>query len=409
MSALRLRAAWLCCCSWLPAVLGLVRDLDLAALQPQSRLERVEGAVVRSVLTAAEDIVASLDARRGKIFFLFLANDAVHTEDVWLRFFEGAQLGHDFEVLLHCSDLEGCQQNVQNKTVFRTIPTVASQWCEDLVSPMDALLTAAVALSSEDDADKFVFVSDSTVPVKSFRHIRQRLIVDEKKLSNFCIDEPQFWALDYESEGMSYVVKHHQWMTLSRAHAERLVTQRAVDRQLLGDLVASQHLGLPWVGVALRRLTDAAGPFKSHVNGCLDEYLYFKLLFGSWPNKTQTELPLEGVSGPPLLLEADGLQGRCDTFACFGHEPGNFSSLLADLRNAADTVVEEAPKGLIFGRSLHPIRFQQLSPSSMRALRTSPFLFARKVDNRTTFAGGGSLVEAFVEHIFAADSEDKVG
>merc|ERR1719163_1679541 len=136
---------------------------------------------------------------------------------------------------------------------------------------MDALLEAALALSGGDRADKFVFVSDTAVPVKAFDAVWQRLVMDDDPgESNFCVYPdsevdsvvmgPTVWPLVKSSDGgVKKAVYHHQWMVLCRAHASDIVARKGYD---------GWH-------------EDAYFELQPDDNmGCLDEYAYFKRLFG---------------------------------------------------------------------------------------------------------------------------------
>merc|ERR1719262_409136 len=89
---------------------------------------------------------------------------------------------------------------------------------------MAKLLQTAVS-ESQSPNDKFVFLSETTLPVKPFAFIYQSLTVDQN--SDFCIATTDQWArLASKNIGESAVlVKHSQWTVLSRYHAE-LVVQR---------------------------------------------------------------------------------------------------------------------------------------------------------------------------------------
>lgn len=340
-----------------------------------------------------------------KLFFLFLASDDVPTEDVWKRFFDKATAGEDYEALLHCVDSDACNRTIRHKSLFRKVRTVPSRWCDDVVSPMDELLSAAVGTDGGHDHDKFIFVSDTTVPVKPFEDVAKYLRADGSR-SNFCIKGTQdwSWARGRRKVGSSMAVKHHQWMVLSRPHALQLVAKRHSDRDLVRNLVPMRFLSTTWLAPLLHFVTSPLPRPLPFVEGCLDEYLYFGQIF-DFPvyKKNSASLRLPGLSGnePLRLMPESSAQGRCDTFAAMGEEGGNFSSLLKALRDDDPETLSEESR--FMGVQLrHPLRFARLSNTSLRALRDSPFLFARKVDRNTIFRGHMSIEEAFDKLIFSS-------
>merc|ERR1719387_663831 len=96
--------------------------------------------------------------------------DKVSNLDVWRSFFASAPW-EQYRAYVHCK-LPSCVNQVSG-TPLVVVPTVPSYYCTDLVSPMNQLVK--VALSDGDglpnEADKFAFVSDSTLPAKPFAYI----------------------------------------------------------------------------------------------------------------------------------------------------------------------------------------------------------------------------------------------
>merc|ERR1719436_1949669 len=161
--------------------------------------------------------------------------------------------------------------------------------------------------------------------------------------------------------------------------------------------------------------------------GCLDEYLYFALIFGFPPmpqrvrsllqlqavanasedgthparqssKESATKVTIPGLKGGQLTLhgqETSEFQGDCQTFDYFGY--GERFQKLANLMEA-DGVTDLL---LLQKGKLHPVHFETLTPASLKILRASDFLFARKVDNHTRFVGEGGmrLTEAFRSYV----------
>merc|ERR1719359_2021137 len=66
--------------------------------------------------------------------------------------------------------------------------------------------------------EKFVFISDSTLPVKPFSYIHNQLCSNDE--SDFCLFPADQWGSAKVDGHDVLMVKHHQWVVLSRAHAE---------------------------------------------------------------------------------------------------------------------------------------------------------------------------------------------
>merc|ERR1719428_173627 len=114
--------------------------------------------------------------------------------------------------------------------------------------------------------DSFVFVSDSTLPVKPFVHVYARLTADEN--SAFCVFPQVTWAKEALPGigGYQAAVKTHQWMVLSRSHAE----------QSLKTWEAHRHTSL----IPTRFHLNSRGHLPYN-EGCLDEFWHFEALFGT--------------------------------------------------------------------------------------------------------------------------------
>mmetsp|Transcript_127335 Transcript_127335/g.396338 ORF Transcript_127335/g.396338 Transcript_127335/m.396338 type:complete len:408 (-) Transcript_127335:99-1322(-) len=348
-----------------------------------------------------------------KLFFLFMVRDKLPSEKVWLRFFGSAARGTEYEALVHCTDETGCRQNIQNQTAFRIVPTVASKWCVDLVSPMNALLSYAAhrgtpgRLQAGHPHDKFIFVSDTTVPVKPFRHVQHVLGVSDGANSTFCIRPWWTWAWH---DATDVAVKHDQWLVLSREHVNKALAPKEAPREMLRLLTPLHWANVEWLArglyninrMILQRLMSSKYAAwlvgAPHPSGCVDEYWHFATVFGYFDREKGVDgIDVPGLSGGRITMDevtAQRTQGRCDTYVRFPQDD-QFPELTEALQESKDTIWERSKT------FKHPGRFDQLSPASLGLLRNSSFLFARKVDADTTFSGGMALDEAFDTFVFS--------
>ncbi|CAE7574125.1 BC10, partial [Symbiodinium pilosum] len=116
------------------------------------------------------------------------------------------------------------------------VPWVRTAWC--------ALFGVEVATLFEALKDptnaQFVFVSDSTVPLKNFSYVHKELMQVAPQSSKVCLAEPARFALaktemmkqeslrkcffrDFLRGINPRALKHHQWLTLTRRHAAAVV------------------------------------------------------------------------------------------------------------------------------------------------------------------------------------------
>mmetsp|Transcript_1460 Transcript_1460/g.4020 ORF Transcript_1460/g.4020 Transcript_1460/m.4020 type:complete len:386 (-) Transcript_1460:93-1250(-) len=337
----------------------------------------------------------------GKLFFLMTALDMIGHEEVWVRFFSGGEHGVSFEAFLHCQVYHGCLTNVQRLDLFTVVPTAPSEYCENLVSPMVALLDAALRRSEPGNPhDKFIFVSQYTLPVKPFWLAHQLLTAN---LDGMAV----FQTLLTPACGL---FKASQWSVLSYWHAQRLVEAAAVTPRLGRHL-----LDLP----------------KNCKDICLDESWPMVTIFGAselrkYPAEVPQTLRVQKLTWtewrpfPPWrkpkrkrrLARADLPDG----------EPTRRSPVQADLPAGAPETSQthgawqteeprlspakncsEDPLLTKEGGPFGPVRYSSIDAGFLAFLRSSPtLLFVRKVTVGATFNGSLSLADAWDEYVFSA-------
>lgn len=308
------------------------------------------------------------------VTFLFMAYDRLPHLAIWEKFFHGAQPGKDFRVLVHCKSASKCRHDLRNHPIFNLIETVETEYCFGLVAAMNHLLQEALAIRPGHRNDKFVFVSDTTLPVKPFHLIQRQLTSDDA--SHFCFF-PVHWLEWPKTSGfLSFLkkmnpwynpshskermaLKHHQWMVLSRQHAEKAVKEDGMFPSLLEELRVNS--GLPGT-----------------ISGCDDEFWHFNALYaginvtGSLETAT---VHLNGIAGEDIHYSAHQLQGQCDTFVYWQSANDGETGTAKKL----GTLLEADAFTHLSHKAGHPCEITSLGSRSLRALRDSPFLFARKV------------------------------
>mmetsp|Transcript_90389 Transcript_90389/g.252615 ORF Transcript_90389/g.252615 Transcript_90389/m.252615 type:complete len:476 (-) Transcript_90389:206-1633(-) len=339
----------------------------------------------------AEDIspvsAEGLPNIRPQIFLLFLVYEKIHNVDVWDRFLDGGVKGSDYTALVHCKSEAKCRDSIKSHR-FEIIPSVTTRYCLDLVSGMNQLLKVALQLSGVGSTnDKFVFLSDTTLPVKPFSFIYDQLTVDRD--SDFCIFPRNEWA---EVSGLAsgggmtvrVAPKHHQWIVLNRKHALESVHR---SREQL-DLMSTLHLNL---GIMNKGYSNT---------GCLDEFWHFQTAYRSVQiPQGHANLVMEDFNGGPLSTTNYQIQGRCNTFVHWVPRASGSANNITDL---AHMLQNDAGTDLTPPTDARPASFQRLGRAFIVALRNSPFLFVRKVDPTAIFSGCERLSEAFASLAFAA-------
>jgi len=324
--------------------------------------------------------------RPPRVYFLFLAVDKVSNLDVWNAFFAKAP-AEQYRAFVHCK-LPACNQQVAG-TPLVVVATVPSYYCTDLVSPMNQLLAYAL----QDDAaggppssfDKFAFVSDSTLPAKPFSYIYSAL--STRQGSGFCIFPSNEWADTPSAQGMEMAVKHHQWITLDRAHAEQTSTLWASGKY---------HNFMTLFHMNVDAYTWTNNSYADNRNfGCLDEFWHMAALYGTLHEQAgqiDHQVPLSMFVGGPLTVSANaGWQGECDTFVVWAkylHTAGN--NPFNRLHSSLDQISVPHP-----GNSARPGWWDTITTTGLRSIRQSSFLFARKFVDKPRLHDGISFAASY--------------
>lgn len=331
----------------------------------------------------------ALAGRKPRVHFLFLAVDKISNMKVWKAFFQGAPPSL-FRAYVHCKTY-ACETFVARSfSALRTVPTANSQYCTDLVSPMISLLSHA--MDHDDDGthpyDKFVFVSDSTLPAKSFYQVYNTL--SERDGSDFCVFPAGEWADRSTRTGMELIPKHHQWITLASAHAQKLV-QLWQDHSMR-NLMSTFHMN--WHSYQWNN--NSYGDQRNF--GCLDEFWFMGALYGTIQvgEHATKSVWLDGFANGPLRVDSDAAwQGTCDTFVNWEKH------LHAGYRNPFEVFHDQldqlsTPHG---GNSARPGWWDRMTPTGLQAIKESDFLFVRKfIDAPELVSGHGqTFADAFVD------------
>ena len=112
-----------------------------------------------------------------KVAFLFLIYDALEQEELWRRFFADAD-PDQYSILIHYKE----DRPLRHFEPFKLSACIDTKYADvSLVHAHNLLLREAM---KDPDNDKFVFVSQSCVPLKTFPHVYQFLTQDDSGYFN---------------------------------------------------------------------------------------------------------------------------------------------------------------------------------------------------------------------------------
>ena len=202
--------------------------------------------------------------------------------------------------------------------------------------------------------DIFVLLPHDAVPLQTPSYVFKSLLETESSTSRVCpagvrdIEVPHDCAHAIEPHwSRSLMLKHHQWLTLSRVHASRLVNPKAL--AMANEIFESEFLGEPLCSdeiLPLLSLTLSEKALKSEKNSQLSQLpLYLAAAHGRLE---------EG-------LQELGLRSECLLYAPWpGCGASNFGSKrakspLGDTMSSKERdalLVDLADQGILFARKL---------------------------------------------------------
>jgi len=316
-----------------------------------------------------------------RLFFLFLTYEGLIHKELWQEFFSSVGASTDrWSALMHCKHQSRCESQLalQNPLGLKLVANVSSEYCVDLVSPMVRLLNMALA-TSESPGDKFIFLSESTLPVKPFGLIYTGLTANQD--SDICVSPRKDWVKLAPHRGAirpTLLIKHSQWVILSAAHAKAAVRNwPQVKDSSPGNWTISvwpSRMDKESGTADFGRMPKDALPENKTI--CTDEWALFATLFGVVSTR-ELQVSVPGVSSPKIFLDSDKYeketQGTCRTFETWGDPLGSDGGLVAWQLSPVLSCYPNCE------RSGHPAHFLAATDRALWVLRNSSFLFARKI------------------------------
>lgn len=340
----------------------------------------------------------SADVAPAKVAFLFLVMEELSQPAIWNTFFAAAKSVH-YSIYAHQASKPGSSKPPTPLNEFggQTINWVNSSWCA-LAGVEVALIDAALQDPSN---TQLVFVSHDAVPVKSFQYIYRQLVLNSPTTSKFCFAEPatheralveqfhnelhtQCIFRDFYRTNQSRTLKHHEWVVLSRPHAESIARNSMAGYQIWSET---------W---------RQAAPDLPTGDGCSDESVPVTSLLHDANMRGETT---DDVWSD---LKRMGVEQQCLTFVHWFHcmtdtpfsNPGvPFFSSVKDRTSELWRYFTDPNFDFIKDTTLNgfPTNYKTIDSRRLEALTRHGFMFARKFPSDALVITSSGGDEAVVE------------
>lgn len=250
-----------------------------------------------------------VDVNKPTLYFLFLEERKFLNSHIWESFFHtSTNNSYNYQIFIHDNNPDRFvgPKNLHFKLlVNRTSITT----CENTLNAMNSMLIEALSSSSvPHNEDRFMFLSSDFVPVKPLTEMFEWFFggdshTHHRPKSSFCIAPSKDWEIN-SADSTHHIVKHHQWIVLSRVDAA-IVTDKHDAQFHFNERYSLLH------------------EFDFDNRRCLDEYWYYAALFGEivFSNPESSGLSSDTGSAAAgqsetgsLNLHSDVEQGVCHTY-----------------------------------------------------------------------------------------------
>lgn len=317
-----------------------------------------------------------------RLHFLFLALDRIYHAPVWRQWFLQAPAG-SYDVWVHCA------KGACNKTMFEQlpmvheVPRVHTRWCMDLVTAHVKLLEAALdsfrkQRGSADVLEKFVLLSESTLPSKPFAVVYDSLAAHRE--SDFCFmgdpAEPPGWPKANLFKTQYYLPKHGQFVILNHEDAAKVVQRWKPPKPMIAKDGTKLHFNARWnvpFRANNRDMRVSIHAFLEKHVACTDEFGIYATAFGAViPDSRSREARICPVNYSHGCWSLDSIseETRCPILS----SSGNKVVLIDKIRNDPNSSVRMPGRS----RAGHGFDIQTLSPAALRLVRDSDHMFVRK-------------------------------
>ena len=171
-----------------------------------------------------------------RIAFLFLIYDEINQEDLWFQFFEKAPKDK-FSIYIHYKN----NIPLKNFDSYKLKKCLETHYGDiSLVYAQNLLLEEAL---KDKDNYKFIFLSQSCIPVKSFDFVYDKLCSNDCSYFDIANQKSCFprcsSVLNYLSRNKIY--KSSQWNILNREHSKICISNKDYVRYFKGVFAPEEH------------------------------------------------------------------------------------------------------------------------------------------------------------------------
>ena len=200
----------------------------------------IEHEVVKPFTLKADSLQVELASGTPKVAFLFLTMKDFPWEELWDKFFHDAPKSQ-YSIYIHRALLKDEEQRKAHKLPLAKygpidVPWVRTAWCA-----LFGVEVASLFAAMEDPLNvQFVFVSDSSVPLKPFSYVYNELARNSPQTSKICLasrassgqaklefakqeSKRSCFFRDFLRDINPRTMKHHQWAVFNRPHASQIV------------------------------------------------------------------------------------------------------------------------------------------------------------------------------------------
>jgi hypothetical protein len=159
-----------------------------------------------------------------KIAFLFLTISNVYHEMSWINYFHGRE--GQYSLYAH-------PKKAVTKNSFLHHAVIPSSETTTWANTMNAQIALLKEALKDPDNSKFIFVSESTIPLTTFDVMYERLTSDPRSQFGFRKNPHNFRTFG----GIKKLYKNPQWLILNRKHAQLMVD----DTSLIKNMIQYPH------------------------------------------------------------------------------------------------------------------------------------------------------------------------
>lgn len=144
-----------------------------------------------------------------KLAFLFLTIADVYHEPVWMNFFQGHE--DSYSVYVHSKVPLSQDSFFKNAEIPLKVET---SWQNTMNAQIELLKAALI----DPDNTKFIFLSESTLPLQTFAEVYETLMQHEGSQFNYYRNPHYYRSFSFLKPRSLY--KNAQWVVLNRYHAQ---------------------------------------------------------------------------------------------------------------------------------------------------------------------------------------------